>query len=46
MFNSKLINIGDFIVIGIMAYLFIWLANRAIKALGMPQYTTTATLAA
>lgn len=32
------VNIPDFIKIGLMAYAFIWLANRALSKVGMDQY--------
>lgn len=32
------LNVADFLKIGILAFLFVWLANRALTAAGLAQY--------
>ncbi len=36
----KLFNVADFLKIGVIAFLFIFLANMALKKAGLSQYTT------
>lgn len=33
-----MLNVADFVKIGLMAFIFIWLANRALSKVGMDQY--------
>ena len=39
--NTKLFNVGDFVAIGLLAFIFIWAANWGLKKAGMGQYATT-----
>lgn len=32
------VNVGDFIKIGLIAFVFIWAANKGLKAAGMGAY--------
>lgn len=34
----KLVNVADFVKIGVMAYAFVWLANRTLDRVGMGQF--------
>lgn len=36
----KIVNLPDFLKVGIMAYAFIWLANRGLDRVGMAEFTT------
>jgi hypothetical protein len=36
--NTSIINFADFVKIGIMAYAFIWFANRGLDAAGLSQF--------
>lgn len=33
-----MLNVADFVKVGVMAFIFIWLANRALSKVGMEQY--------
>lgn len=37
------INLSNFVVIGLMAFLAVWLINKGLVAAKLPQYTTSAT---
>lgn len=34
-------DLGNFLLIGGMAFLLVWGTNRALRAVGKPQWTTT-----
>jgi len=36
----KMVNVADFVKIGIMAYAFIWIANRGLDKVGLSQFRT------
>lgn len=36
----KMLNFGDFVKIGVMAYAFIWIANRGLDKVGLGQFKT------
>ena len=36
-----IVNVGDFIKVGLMAFIFIWGANKVMTTFGLPQFTTT-----
>lgn len=37
------INLSNFVVVGLMAFIAVWLINKGLSAAGMGQYTTSAT---
>jgi hypothetical protein len=38
---KELLNLPDFVKIGLMAFIFIWLANYGLTAAGLGNYTTS-----
>jgi hypothetical protein len=36
----KLVNLPDFIKVGLMAYAFIWIANRGLDRVGLSEFMT------
>lgn len=34
----KLFNVADFVKVGLMAFVFIWLANKALTSAGLSQF--------
>jgi hypothetical protein len=36
----KMVNVADFVKVGVMAYAFIWLANRGLDKTGLSQFRT------
>lgn len=34
----QLLNVADFVKVGLMAYAFIWLANRGLDKVGLAQF--------
>lgn len=36
----KIVNLADFLKVGLMAYAFIWIANRGLDRVGLSEYTT------
>lgn len=34
----KIVNVADFIKVGLMAYAFIWIANRGLDKVGLGQF--------
>lgn len=36
----KIVNLPDFIKVGLMAYLFVFLANRGLDKIGLSEFTT------
>lgn len=39
---KKFLNVHDLIAIAVMSYLFIWLANKGLTALGLTSFTASA----
>ena len=38
MFNTAIINVPDFLKVGVMAFVFIWVINRGLTAAHLNQY--------
>lgn len=34
----KMVNVGDILKIGVMAYAFLWIANRTLDKVGLSQF--------
>lgn len=38
MINTAIINVPDFLKVGVMAFVFVWLVNRGLTAANLTQY--------